>query len=226
MKISKQTIEFLQSFATINNSIMIHAGSRIRTQDNMNKMIAYANIPDEFPQTFAIYDLGEFLNAINLVADADLTFGATDVTIKNTRTSLSYTYGDQEYIIEAPETINYPVDHADNVNFDLSSEDLTQVLKASSTLGLEHISVSSRPGSKDIILAAVDIENPSANKYEIVVGTASDTSEYNFIFRAERLKIIKQDYKVSVNPAGISQFLGLNMEYYVAIESASQFVSA
>lgn len=226
MKVSKQTVDILKSFSAINNGMMIHAGSRIRTQDTMNKMIAYADIQDNFPQDFAIYDLGEFLNALDLVTDADLTFNKDSVTIKNERTSLQYTYGATEYITVAPEKINYPDADANNVNFDLTTEDLGQVLKASSILGLDFIAVSTTKGSQDIVLSAIDPENPSANKYQIVVGKTSADSAYKFVFKAERLKLVRQDYKVSINPAGISRFVGLNLEYYVAIEASSQFEKA
>lgn len=226
MKISKITSEILQSFTAINNGMMIHKGNRIRTQDNMNKIIAYADIPDEFPQEFAIYELGEFLSAIDLVPGADLDFGTTQVTIQNKSTVLKYGYGDAEYVTEAPEVVNYPGDHADNVNVKLSSEQLDLILKATNTLGLEYIGVSTVPGSNKIKLSALDIENPDANTYEITFEQESeDDAEYNLVFKAERLsKIIKQDYDLSIFHQGISKFSGVGIEYFIAIETDSTFV--
>lgn len=74
MKLNKSTIEVLKNFAGINNGMVIHQGARIRTQDNLNKQIAYADIEDSFPVEFAVYDLGEFLSALNLLDNAELDF--------------------------------------------------------------------------------------------------------------------------------------------------------
>ena len=229
MKLSKTTIEFLQSFSAINNAMMIHKGNRIRTQDNMNKIIAYADIPDEFPQDFAIYELGEFLNAIDLVSDADLDFGDKQVTISDKSATLCYSYGESEYVTVAPEVVNYPTTHADNVNVKLTSENLERILKATSTLGLEFISISSEPGSTEVKLSAIDIENNDANQYDMILEdvTTSPDSEYNLKFKADRLSlIVKQDYDVSINHQGISKFTGASLEYFIAIETETTFVNA
>ena len=227
MKITKPTIEMLQSLSSINNGMIIHAGSRLRTQDTMNKVIAYADIVDEFPQDFAIYDLSEFLGALNLVSDAELEFGESAVVIKNDlKYSLSYVYGNEEYINEAPEIMKYPTGHEDNVDFELSTANLEMITKAANTLGLEFISVNTEENSTDIVLSVTDPSNPDANSFKLVVGETTAGSEYNFLFKAERLKLVKQNYKVSIHPKGISQFLGLNMEYYIVLEGSSTFTRA
>ncbi|CAL9974944.1 DNA polymerase processivity factor [Vibrio phage D479] len=217
MKLSKTTIDVLKNFASINNGMVIHEGSRIRTQDNLNKQIAFADIDDSFPMDFAVYDLGEFLSALALVPEAELTFHESFVEVSNPSTSLTFQYANMAFVTEAPEKVNFPQDGV--VDFEVRGEDLTQVLKASSTLGLPEIRVSSEMGTKEIQMSAVDAEGASKHTFKINVGETKENEEFEFFFKSDLLTIVKQDYRVSIHPAGIGRFVGLNLEYFIATEA-------
>lgn len=215
MKLSRSTIDVLKNFAQINNGMVIHAGNRIRIQDNLNKQIAYANIEDEFPRDFAVYDLGEFLSALNLVPNADLDFGEKTVVISNDTTSLTFRYANSDFVVEAPEAVNFPPLDNDVATFKLRGDDLTSVLKASNTLGLPEIRVSTVKGSSDIKLSAINVEGGSKHAFEIKVGETDVDVEYQFDFDSELLTIVKQDYDVMIHPAGIGRFENETMEYNI-----------
>ncbi|AUR85837.1 hypothetical protein NVP1081O_102 [Vibrio phage 1.081.O._10N.286.52.C2] len=219
MKINKSTIEVLKNFAGINNGMVIHAGNRLRTQDNLNKQIAYADIEDSFPAEFAVYDLGEFLSALALLENAELDFKESYVLVTGDGgTKLTFQYANAEFVTEAPDKVNFPTDLAGGADFDLKGEDLQRVKKASATLGLSDICVRTEVGSADIILSATDAQGTSKHTFEIVVGTAAEDDEHKFFFKSERLNIVDQDYKVQIHPAGISRFTGLSIEYFIATE--------
>ncbi|CAM0045521.1 DNA polymerase processivity factor [Vibrio phage F86] len=220
MKLNKSTIEVLKNFAGINNGMVIHAGTRLRTQDNLNKQIAYADIEDTFPAEFAVYDLGEFLSALNLLDNAELDFQEKYVVVTGDGgTKLTFQYANAEFVTEAPENVNFPTDLAGGAEFDLKGEDLQRVKKASATLGLSDICVRTDAGSDKITLSATDAQGSSKHKFEINVGTAAADTKYEFFFKAERLNIVDQDYHVSIHPAGISRFVGVSLEYFIAIEA-------
>ncbi|CAL9990911.1 DNA polymerase processivity factor [Vibrio phage D486] len=220
MKLNKSTIEVLKNFAGINNGMVIHAGTRLRTQDNLNKQIAYADIEDTFPAEFAVYDLGEFLSALNLLDNAELDFQEKYVVVTGDGgTKLTFQYANAEFVTEAPEKVNFPDDLTGGAEFDLKGEDLQRVKKASATLGLSDICVRTAAGSTAVTLSATDAQGSSKHKFEINVGTADEAIEYEFFFKSERLNIVDQDYKVSIHPAGISRFLGLSLEYFIATEA-------
>lgn len=219
MKLSKSTLEVLKNFAGINNGMVIHAGSRIRTIDGLSKQIAYANIEDSFPVDFAVYDLGEFLQALNLLDDAELDFKEKHLEIKDSTSILTFQYANAEFVTEAPEVVNFPTDLDGGAEFELTGEQLTKILKASSTLDLPEIKVSSVVGSTDILLSAVDAGGSSKHAFDITVGETDEGADFSFYFKADRLNIIKSDYKVSIHPAGISRFQGLNLEYFIATEA-------
>ena len=72
MKLSEQTIKLLENFSTINESILIKKGNRIRTISVMKNIFAEAEVQEEFPRDFAIYELKQFLNGLSLHDDPDL----------------------------------------------------------------------------------------------------------------------------------------------------------
>jgi hypothetical protein len=66
MKLSESTIVILKNFSSINQSIFIKKGSKLRTMSVMRNILAEANVSEIFPKDFAIYDLNQFLNGLGL----------------------------------------------------------------------------------------------------------------------------------------------------------------
>ena len=70
MKLSEQTIEVLQNFSTINQSLLFKSGDVLRTVSPQKTVLAEVTVPDNFESEFGIYDLGQFLSAMTLIDDA------------------------------------------------------------------------------------------------------------------------------------------------------------
>ena len=66
MKLSEKTVNLLKNFASINQSILFKRGDSLRTMSVMKNILAEADISEEIPQDFAIYDLVQFLNGVSL----------------------------------------------------------------------------------------------------------------------------------------------------------------
>ena len=62
MKLTEKTLNLLKNFASINQSILFKKGSTLRTMSVMKNILAEADIGEEIPQDFAIYDLVQFFN--------------------------------------------------------------------------------------------------------------------------------------------------------------------
>ena len=65
MKLSDKTLSLLKNFSNINQSILFKKGSSLRTISVMKNILAEANIEEEIPKDFAIYDLVQFLNNLS-----------------------------------------------------------------------------------------------------------------------------------------------------------------
>ena len=66
MKLSKQTIAILSNYSDINQSILVKQGNKLRTISVMKNILAEAEVEEEFPKDFAIYDLPQFLKVLRL----------------------------------------------------------------------------------------------------------------------------------------------------------------
>ena len=76
MKLSDNTVALLKNFAGINNSILVKQGTKLRTISVAKNILAEAEVKEDFPRDFAIYDLNQFLNGLSLHQDPDLDFNA------------------------------------------------------------------------------------------------------------------------------------------------------
>ena len=100
MKLSDNTLTILKNFAGINNSILVKEGNRLRTISVAKNILAEADIKEEFPRDFAIYDLNQFLNGLSLHQDPDLDFKEESyLSIKEGKRRVKYFYADPNVIV-------------------------------------------------------------------------------------------------------------------------------
>ena len=72
MKLSEKTVNLLKNFAGINQSILFKKGNKLRTMSVMKNILAEAEVEEEFPKDFAIYDLVQFLNGVSLYTNPQI----------------------------------------------------------------------------------------------------------------------------------------------------------
>lgn len=213
MKLSSKTINVLQNFSSINQSLMFRKGSVISTMAPTKTIIAEVTVDDEFEQDFGIYDLGQFLSAFSLVEDANFDFGEESLTISDDcGTTLEYRYTDESMIVTPPEDkVTFPdVD----VKFTLSEENLKSVLQAARVLGLPEIIVKGRDGK--ITISAGDTKNSSMNSFIKTVGKTD--KEFQHIFKVDNMKMMMLEYNVEISSDRISKFSTADglVTYFVA----------
>ena len=74
MKLSEKTVSLLKNFSSINQSLLFKKGNSLRTISLAKNILAEAELEDEIPQDFAIYDLNQFLNGLSLHQSPELDF--------------------------------------------------------------------------------------------------------------------------------------------------------
>ena len=160
MKLSNETVSVLKNFSTINQNLVIKGGNKIATMSAMKNIVAKAEVLEEFPQTFAIYDLNEFLSAISLFSKPELEFENDFVMIteEGTSKSLKYWYSDPSVVTTPTKDITMP---ECEVKFNLSSDTLSTVTKAAAVIGAPDMALES--GS----LKVTDKKNDTANNYAL-----------------------------------------------------------
>jgi hypothetical protein len=220
MKLSDNTLALLKNFAGINNSILVKQGNRLRTISVAKNILAEAEITEDFPRDFAIYDLNQFLNGLSLHQDPDLDFTEESyLSIKEGKRRVKYFFADPNVIISPPEKeIKLP---SEDVCFQLDSVTLEKLLKAAAVYQLPDLSAVG--GSGVVKLVVRDKKNDTSNEYSIVVGETD--AEFTFNFKVENIKIIPGAYDVVVSQKLLSQFTNpkYNLCYYIALEPDSTF---
>jgi len=220
MKLSDNTLTILKNFAGINNSILVKQGTKLRTISVAKNILAEAEIKEDFPRDFAVYDLNQFLNGLSLHQDPDLDFTETSyLSIREGKRRVKYFYADPNVIISPPEKeITLP---SEDVTFQLDTTSLEKLLKAAAVYQLPDFSAIGDAGV--IKLVVRDKKNDTSNEYAIVVGESD--KEFCFNFKVENIKIIPGAYDVVVSSKLLSQFTNTqyNLKYYIALEPDSTF---
>ena len=220
MNLSDNTLGILKNFAGINNSILVKEGNQLRTISVMKNILAEAQVPEDFPRQFGIYDLNMFLNGLSLHSDPNLDFEEESyVTISEGRRKVKYFFADPQVIIAPPEKeITLPTE---DVCFQLESITLEKLLKASAVYQLPDLSAISEDGQIKLIVH--DKKNDTSNEFAIVVGETDRVFSFNF--KIENIKIIPGQYDVVISSKLLSRFVNndLNLTYYIALEPDSTF---
>ena len=218
MKLSNETVSVLKNFSTINQNLVIKGGNKIATMSAMKNIVAKAEVLEDFPQEFAIYDLNEFLSAISLFSKPELEFENDFVMIteEGTSTSLKYWYSDPSVVTTPTKDITMP---ECEVKFNLSSDTLSTIQKAAAVIGAPDMALES--GS----LKVTDKKNATANNYALDLDVNSESENYKFWFKVENLKLIQGSYDVQVSSKNISHFKNSagNVEYFIALEPESAY---
>ncbi len=220
MNLSEKTFNLLKNFSSINQSILFKKGNTLRTMSVMKNILAEADIEEEFPRDFAIYDLVRFLNGISLYDEPEFDFANDSyVTIragKNHRTR--YFFADPSVIVAPPEkSLTLP---SEDVSFVLDNENLVSLLKASAVYQLPDLCA---VGENGVVKLVVRDKKNDTDNFDIVVGETDKTFSFNF--KIENIKILPGTYKVDISERLLSRFVNenYNLTYYIALEPDSTF---
>ena len=221
MKLSEKTINLLENFSSINQSILVKKGSKLRTISVMKNILAEADVDENFERDFGIYDLPQFLNGVNLMRDPDLDLkNETYMIIREGKnTKVKFAFADPEVIITPPEKqMKLP---SSDVTFQLDSIQLGKLLKASQVYQLPDLSAVGN--GKEVTLVVSDRKNDNSNEYTLVVGKTEQTFEFNF--KIENIKLIPGSYDVQISKKNLAKFTNsnYNLDYFIALEPDSTY---
>lgn len=219
MELSKETLALVKNFAGINGSIMLKAGNRLATISEGKNVMAEASITETLPIDFGIYDLNEFLNVVSLFQTTALDFSEKYVLVSDGGASRIKYFAAGEGVVKAPPTtIKFP---GADVSFNLDAAQLAMIQRTSSVLKASDVSIVGADGNLKIIVS--DKKNDTSNAYEVIIGKTDETFRANI--KVENLKMLPNDYQVSISKKKISKFkhTASDLTYYIAIEADSEF---
>jgi hypothetical protein len=216
MKLSNETLTVLKNFSSINQGIQFKKGKKLTTVSAGKTVLAQANLKDEFPQDFCVYDLNQFLSVHALFKDTEIDFDGSNIIIGNGRKNTKYRMTAKEMIVVPPEKeITLP---SVDCSFTLTAEDYESVMKSANVLSSPHIGVVS--DGEQVELQAFDAQDDSAHTFSIDVGEGNGT-KYKIVFKAENIKLIPGSYDVEISFKGIAHFTNTkeDIQYWIAFEA-------
>jgi len=220
MKLSDQTVSVLKNFANINSGIFFEQGKVIRTVAPTKAILAKANITEEIPRNFGIYDITKMLGSYSLFEYPEVEFDDKYIVIedKKNKRNVKYWVCDPELIVRPPEGKEIALPSED-VNFVLGSDALDFTIKQASVLSLPEIGIIGN--GADITISALDSQTNETSSEQVVGETDKN---FKFVFKFENItKLMAKNYNVSLSKKGLSKFVSSDnvIEYFVAIELAN-----
>ena len=222
MKISNKTLDILKNFSEINQSILIKKGKKLKTVSALKNILAHADVEEDFPQDFAIYQLNEFIGVLSTMSNPDLTFNDKYVMLSQENGACTkYFYAEPSVVISPEKDIVMP---SEEINFTLLEKQYNDLLKMSSILQLNDILVKGCPKSNGQYLAVTNKKNDTSNDYSVKVGEGV-TEPYKMYFKTENLKMVAGDYNVHISSKGISHLENMvtELDYWIALEPDSHY---
>jgi hypothetical protein len=220
MNLSEQTVGILKNFSHINNGLYFQQGKSIKTVAPSKAILASANITEEIPTDFGIYDLSKFLGAISLFSKPLIGFESQHLELSEDNKKCRYTYCDPSLVVRPPEgkTVQLPTE---DVCFDLSQRVFDEIIKGSSVLQVPDVAV--RGDRNTIKISTLDSKNPSD---EMTFDVGKTDKDFTFYFKVENFsKLMSKDYTVNLSSKGLSRFDSTDdvLQYYIALEPNSEY---
>ena len=216
MKLSKETVGLIKNFAGINSNLLLKSGNKLATISAQKNVMADAVVTETFPD-FGIYDLNEFLGAMSLFEDPELTFNDKWVTIEQGGNSIKYFAAEASVLTAPQKAITFP---DPEIEFNMSATMLSMIQRTASVLRASDVSIVGDCSTISVVVG--DKKNATGNSYNSSVGASDKKFKVNL--KVENLKMIPGDYAVSVSSKKISRFKGAgDLVYYVAVEADSTF---
>lgn len=216
MKLSKETVGLIKNFAGINSNLLLKSGNKLATISAQKNVMADAVVTETFPD-FGIYDLNEFLGAMSLFEDPELTFNDKWVTIEQGGNSIKYFAAEASVLTAPQKAITFP---DPEIEFNMSANMLSMIQRTASVLRASDVSIVGDGSTISVVVG--DKKNATGNSYNSSVGATDKKFKVNL--KVENLKMIPGDYAVSVSSKKISRFKGAgDLVYYVAVEADSTF---
>jgi len=214
--ISKETIDLLQNFSTINKSIVIKPGNRIQTLSLNKNILAKAKVEETFAKDMPIYDLPSLIAVFNMFEGSPVIDTDQDnflvISNPSNRSKVKFFYSDPDIIVQPPDKeVDLPTE---DVRFRLEAPILQQIRKAWSICGVPDLCLYG--DGETMQLCLTDKKNETSNSYSIEVGETDD--QFCYCFKMENLKLYNQGYDVTISRHNVARFDADNVQYLIALE--------
>lgn len=216
MKLSDETLTVLKNFSSINPSVLLKKGKVQKTMAETGAIMAVAELEDDFPADFGVYDLNSFLANLQVMNNPDLKFGNQKVVLDDGQHQLSYRECAASNIKAPPdkELVMKQID----AYFALGNESLQRQLKLAAINNLPFMKIGSKNGK--LFIKIYDKNNDLSNDLYTDLGQKNE-KDFEIVMKTEYFKFLPDDYKIDIMVNGFAKFTSKahKLTYYIAIEA-------
>jgi hypothetical protein len=216
MQFSKETIDVLKNFASINSNILFRRGNQVSTISTSKTIFAKASVAESFPVEVPVYDLNSLLALLTLMENQVVEFGDKSLTISRDGGKFEYFYSSPSVIVAAPDK-SIEVDN--HFQFKLTAEDVQMIMKAAAVTAAPAISLTCK--HQQVTLAVGDRKSDTANSYKKSFGAGLE--DFDGYILSENFKIVPDAYTVTVSKKKFFHFKNETkpLEYFIVMEHDS-----
>ena len=216
MKLSENTLAVLKNFASINSGVVLNAGKVQKSISPEKSILVEAQLEDDIPSKFGIYDLNQFLGNVTTLGNPDLAFSDNAVMMNDGDIAFNY-YSCSPNLIVSPPDKELKLKQTD-VSFTLTNAILSKLLKLASMNNLTHLSVVGKNG--EIRLQTHEKANDTSNYASFKLNDYSG-DDFTASFKVDNIKLIAGDYDVEIQLGAFAKFVSKNakIKYFIALET-------
>lgn len=216
MKLSENTLNVLKNFSAINSGLVLQKGNVQKTISASKSVLVEAELEDNIPEQFGIYDLNQFLGNVTTLDNPELNFNGNSVLMDDGNITFNY-YSCSPNLIVSPPDKELTLKKVD-VDFVLTNAVLSKLLKLAAMNNLTHLSVVGKNGEIRLQMheRANDTSNYASFKLSDYVG-----DDFNAAFKVDNLKLISDDYVVEIQLGAFAKFTSKSgkIKYFIALET-------
>jgi hypothetical protein len=206
IKLNERSLNILKNFSSINPSIVFKPGQELTTVSIGRKILAKATIEQTIDSTFGIYELNKFFGAISLFKDPSIRLEKSFLKIGEGGRSLLYSTANPSDIKSPDDDMPWDLPSSD-VEFAVSGDMLKSMLKAAGVLSQPHI-VFEGDGSTTSETYSEDVGEFNGGE-----------TPFKVVLKVENLKLLPGNYLVKISKIMITQFIGDDVTYIIAVEA-------
>lgn len=193
MKLSSNTLNVLKNYSSINKNMVFTQGNILRTFSNSKAIYSVAQIEEEIPMDFAIYDLPSMLGMLTCLDEPEIVCHENNIEIVSTNDKGSFDvfYCDMDLVV-VPPTSEPNIDPI--YSFKVSLEEFQHLMKSISVTGSPSLTI--KCDGENVTMIANDRDNNTSSSYKKVIGKFD--SKFDVYVSVENLKIIPDDYEIII----------------------------
>jgi hypothetical protein len=200
--INNKTRTILKSLLSINNSMVIKYPT-MTVSDTFKSIFCRVDLTkiDENFETFGIYDTSNFLSALDLLKDPEITLEDNKIIAKDQETKMQFVTSDVDSLDSTfkESIIDRTMEFPSLINFDFTTDMLNKIKKAAGVFKTMDCLYLNNNTTVDVELGQFETFEISQNTYTIQIPTPVSDKEFKLAIPLENiLKLPSTDYKLEV----------------------------